>query len=227
MTTFQKSQNTTSRLDNTMPGAHPKASVLIVEGGDEKYFVEALMTYIDQTNAVDILRRSGAEAAISSFRSELKVSNREAVGLIVDADDAPAARWSDIATILNERYSNIPAAPDMNGTVLERKNEPNAGVWIMPDNQSLGEFEHFLIKALRPNDPHWPLAQRYVNNAATVKRLFEEPKTTKAELRAWLAVRREPGLLGEAVRSGDLNLASDCVDALRAWLGRLYPKFDT
>lgn len=227
MTTSRRSQNTISRLDDTMPGAHPKASVLIVEGGDEKYFIEVLMAQIVQTNAVEIIRRSGTEAAISSFRSQLKVSNREAVGLIVDADDAPMTRWSDIATILSGRYLNIPAAPDINGTVLKQRNEPNAGVWIMPDNQSPGEFEHFLIKTLRPNDPHWSLAQRYVNDAATAKRLFEETRTTKAELRAWLAVRREPGLLGEAARSGDLNLTSDCVDALRAWLGRLYPEFAT
>lgn len=210
-----------------MPGAHPKTCVLIVEGGDEKYFIEALMSYTDQTSVVDIKRRRGAQEAISSFRSELKVSNREAVGLIVDTDGDLVARWSEIATILSRRYSNIPATPDINGTVLKQKNEPNAGVWLMPDNQSLGEFEHFLVKALNQSDPHWPLAQRYVSDAAMARRLFRESSTTKAELRAWLAVRREPGLLGEAVRAGDLNVNSNNMNALRSWLGRLHTEFAT
>ena len=185
------------------------------------------MLHADQTSAFDIKRRRGAQEAISSFRSELKVSNREAVGLIVDADGDPIARWSEIATILSERYLNIPATPDTNGTVLRQKNEPNAGIWLMPDNQSPGEFEHFLINTLNLDDPHWPLAQRYVSDATMVRNLFEENRTVKAEFRAWLAVRREPGLLGEAVRAGDLNDKNDCVDALRAWLGRLHTDFTT
>lgn len=218
-----KSLNTTLRSGDTVPGERPNPHVLVVEGSDEQYFFNAWMANLNHADNIDICRRRGSSAAISAFRSALKVADRKAVGLIVDADLDLIARWSDIAIELSKQYKNIPAAPDARGTILSREGGPNAGIWIMPDNRRAGEFEHFLTGAIRLNDPHWPLAQRYIADATSVVKLFDDEKMVKAEFRAWLAVRKNPGLLGEAVEAGDLDLTGEHIINLIDWLRRLFP----
>ena len=92
----------------------------------------------------------------------------------------------------------------------------------MPDNKSSGEIENFAAKMVPKNDPVWPLSKEYIANIPKNARKFALGKTTKAELFAWLAARKEPGRMGAAVGAGDLTLDNEPSKKFLEWLSELF-----
>ena len=51
---------------------------------------------------------------------------------------------------------------------------------------------------------------------------LEYAKTDKSQVHAWLAARKHPGLMGLAVREGDLATDGELCQRFLAWLDRLF-----
>ena len=99
---------------------------------------------------------------------------------------------------------------------------PRVGIWLMPDNQSLGELEDFVAQMIPDNDPVWPLSQDYIDRIPEEHREFNENKTSTAEVYAWLATREDPRQMGAAIGTRDLDIDGDLCTRFTAWLDMLF-----
>jgi hypothetical protein len=119
----------------------------------------------------------------------------------------------------------LPVMPAPGGTIIPANpaiGSPRIGIWVMPDNQTAGELEDFVVPMIPEGDPVWPLSQAYIASIPLASRKFEANKITKSEVHAWLAARRFPGLMGLAPREGDLKTDGPLCQQFLAWLTRLF-----
>ena len=205
-----------------MPGLDKPRHLLLVEGGDEEHFVMAMQRLDENLPHFSVKRRRGVGDVLKNFTTQFKVDGREAVGIVTDANGDLISRWEEIIKQLPDDFGNIPSSPNHAGTILTRSNGQRFGIWLMPNNQSDGEFEYFIEQLIFDEDRIWDQAQHYVHNIHPEDQLFIERKRKKAEIRAWLAVREQPGLLGQAVQANNLNLDAPLARIFSAWLSNLF-----
>lgn len=167
-----------------------------------------------------IIDKGGVGELLSALSGEIKAPGREVLGIVLDANNDPGARWKSVSDRLKKADVVLPEAPERAGVVLP--GEPRVGVWLMPDNQSAGQLEDFVTTMIPANDPVWPLAQGYIGGIPKEHRQFTTAKTSRAELHAWLASRKEPGFMGQAVRRGDLDVEGPLCRRFATWIMTLY-----
>ena len=202
-------------------------NLLVVEGPSDKHVVRHLCERHPPTPEFDIEERNGVAPLLEAIRPDLRVAGRQALGIVVDADDNPAGRWLAVADRLRAAYLEPPLEllePPLElkagGTILD--GTPRAGVWLMPDNHHQGELEDLLVALVPPDDPVWPRASQYINDIPTEHRKFRPQKAQRAKLYAWLAAVEKPRPLGTAVAAGDFVTESPMVTAFVHWLRRLF-----
>ena len=207
----------------------PEASrVLLVEGPDDKHVVRHIRERNKPMPEFDIKDKGSVGEVLSAISSEVKVSGREAVGIMVDANDDPASRWQAVAYKVREVGVALPARPCPGGTIAGQfPNFPRLrlGVWLMPDNSSIGELEHFIAAMIPKKDPVWPLAREYIGQIA--EPAFKPKKKRRAEVHAWLAARQEPRRMGLAIKAGDLDIETAVCNKFVAWLRSLFAESDS
>ena len=214
-----------------MNKASDNCKVLLVEGQDDKHVVEHIAKRAGSVPSFAVLDRGGVDKLLKGVAVEIMRPRQVAVGLILDANDNPEGRWKSVSSELGSMQNDfnvkidLPIRPCRTGTIVEETlDTPRIGVWLMPDNCSNGELEDFVQQMIPKNDPVWPLAKRYIEGIPKEAREFPESKTRKAEIRAWLATRAEPGLMGmgSAIGKRDLEISGSlCVDFVN-WLNRLF-----
>ena len=214
-----------------MNTASDNCKVLLVEGQDDKHVVEHIAKRADSAPSFTVLDRGGVDKLLKGVAVEIMRPKQVAVGIVLDANDNPNGRWKSVSNELGRMESDfnvkidLPISPCRTGTIVEETlDTPRIGVWLMPDNCSSGELEDFVQQMIPKNDPVWPLARRYINGIPKEAREFPESKIRKAEIRAWLATRAEPGLMGmgSAIGKRDLEISGSlCVDFIN-WLNRLF-----
>lgn len=195
---------------------------VLVEGGDDKHFVEHFLKATIQCDIeVTPCRNITGLLAIAATY----VSQESSVGLlaiICDADADPSKRWKEIRKALTDTY--VPEQPDPNGTLVEFSRGQNLAIWMMPDNGSPGAVEDFLSTIRVQNERQTTLAAHAKTTLAAIKRedrLFEAKDENKAELRTWLAWQKEPGApFGLAVNLGCFDLEHDAAKRFAAWFQR-------
>ena len=78
--------------------------------------------------------------------------DRVAVGIVLDANDNVAARWQSLKdSKLEENNIALPDKPESFWHDHRRNSptrRPRIGIWLMPDNQSTGELEDFIVKMI-------------------------------------------------------------------------------
>lgn len=222
-----------------------KERLLLVEGQDDCHFVKQLwnkhfesdgskpLFYEGSIQPFDIMSLGGVEKLCESIPTEINASNREVLGILVDANSDLENRWvkisceikkaiemsgesKDIQIDLNE----IPNAPKPTGTIINSK--PRIGIWLMPCNVSPGELEDFVVNMVPECDPIWPDSKQYISNITMENRKFNNKKTPKAQLFAWLATRSDPGRMGAAIGAGDLSLDNEQSKTFLKWLTELF-----
>ena len=193
--------------------------LLIVEGSDDERVVHRLCERMGVDRNFCIDDKQGLDRLLRSISTELKVAGRLALGIMVDANDNPASRWQAIAGRIGAAGIIVPECLDPGGTTIE--STPRVGIWLMPDNQSGGEIEDFLARLIPANDPQW-LRAKYINDIPSDERKFSLNRATRAELYAWLATRKAPRLMGQAVQAGDLDTDHPIAEAFAAWLTRTF-----
>lgn len=163
---------------------------------------------------------------LNAISLEVREPGRQALGILVDANDNLTARWNAVADRLRRVGYQPPASPDPAGTVIPGNpripGRPRIGVWLMPDNTSTGELEDFVAQMIPGEDPVWPLSQRYIEGIPAADRKFAAHKTLRAQIHAWLAARKDPRQMGLAIRACDLDVDGRLCQKFVAWLTSLF-----
>ena len=196
--------------------------LLIVEGQDDEHVVRHICERHGSIPSFDISSKGNIDQLLDSIELESMVSGRQVLGILVDANANVGARWNAVEHRLRNVNINIsiPSSPDSTGIIID--GVPRIGIWLMPDNESEGELEDFVMQMIPPNDPVWPRAQRYIDSIPAYERKFTEKKTSRAKVHAWLAARREPRKMGVAIRAQDLEIDGTLCCKFIEWLNKLF-----
>ena len=208
--------------------ADSPAKLLLVEGLTDKWAVRGI-----RHNCCDDLRfaiheKKGLPALIGSIQPECKVEDRDALGLVVDADQDPQDHWDRIRESLGEIDIPAPIVPKPEGTLIETAEQfvgvSRIGIWIMPDNRCEGMLEDLLVRLI-PNESTdlYELAQNCVGEARSNRAPFKDAHESKAEVFTWLAWQDPPGLrLHEAVNHRVLDPTRPESSPFVRWFRKLY-----
>lgn len=191
-----------------------------MEGQDDLRVVKNLCERLTLALNFCIQDKKGFEKLAQSIPLEVKAPGRIVLGIMVDANDDPDARWQSIATRLHSAGIETPETRETAGTVID--GSPRVGIWLMPDNQSKGELEDFVTRLVPESDPVWPLADEYIERIPSEDRKFKSHKVSRAKLSAWLATREDPRQMGLAISTGDLDASREPAPTFAEWLRRTF-----
>lgn len=198
----------------------PDSRVLLVEGQDDEHVVRRLREQHQAVPSFSILNKQTISKLLPSISLEIRAPDRQAVGILVDANDDIAARWDAVRSQLSKADILPPTAPDSAGTIID--GTPRVGIWLMPDNESSGELEDFVVRMIPDGDEVWPLSQRYIEEIPEAERKFSAKKKLRAQLYAWLAAREDPRQMGLAIHARDLEVDGELSNTFVAWLTKLF-----
>jgi len=202
-------------------------TVLLVEGNDDKHVLMHLCGN-HHLRLDEIKEHGGIDNLLESFPVRLKAGeDGDIVGVIVDADTNLESRWQGLRDRLNTLgYQNVSAAPEPNGTVIDPPEDtllPRVGIWIMPNNQTTGILEDFLLFLVPRDSQLLAHVETSVQNIPNDQCLFSPLARPKAIIHTWLSWQREPGKpFGTAIMEKFLDPNVVEVELLIAWLRRLY-----
>lgn len=208
-----------------------QAKRLLVEGKKDKRVFPFLMEMNgvdwpqgnEPVDIEDLGRKLLTKPEASAY---LKESGLRFLGVILDADDDADASWRLVKGWFQDHFLDMPDKVRTEGFI----SEPNAddirlGVWIMPDNQTRGMLETFLMLLVREKDQQlWAYAKAACDEA---KAKHHAPFKTVHEDKAWihtfLAWHDEPGpQLHEAVDHAILDPESPHSQSFVAWFRKLF-----
>jgi len=176
----------------------------------------------------EIKSHGGIEELLESFPLRLRASEEgDIIGLVIDANTDLAARWQSLRDrLIDLGYPGVRKDLDPQGTVLEPPADgllPRVGIWIMPDNQTTGILEDFLLSLVPPESRLYAHVRASIASIPEGQQRFKSLDKPKAEIHTWLAWQKEPGKpLGTAITAKFLDPNVAQVDVLIAWLRRLY-----
>ena len=203
-----------------MYDSEPPTKLLLVEGPDDKHVVEHLRRRLAPDLAFCCRSADGIDPLLKAVPLELRLDDRTALGILIDANADVSARWQSIGDLLHKEGMRLPNRPESSGTII--KGDLCVGVWLMPDNSTPGELEDFVAEMIPKDDPVWPLAEKYVDSIPNEDRQFAQGKELRAKIHAWLATRREPQKMGAAIRTGWLDATAPAAKRLADWLTALF-----
>lgn len=204
---------------------------LLFEGPDDRHVVMNLLfnheyegePLCDQFGKNDCKVKEGIENLIDTLSEELKATDLGRLGIILDADTDVARQWARVTRVLDEHgCRSVPAAPSEGGTIVETNEGKKIGIWMMPDNRSVGALEDFVGKLIAEDDTLWPKAQADVNGIPVEDRRFKETYLSKAHVHTWLAWQEQPGTrMGETFKKKYLDPNHPQATAFVDWVKRL------
>jgi len=200
--------------------------ILLVEGNDDQHVVEHIWHSHSHENPLPfhIKNTQGIDNLLSSLPVQLKNMYLQSLGILVDANDDPIQRWNKIIRCIGSNTAmDIQTIPDSdgNGTILD-SDTIKIGIWLMPDNESSGEIEEFILQLIPEGDPIWPRAQQFIDDIPSDLRKFKDSKELRAKIHAWLATCKNPHRMGTAIRTRDLNSSAPLAMRLFQWLNSLF-----
>ena len=203
----------------------PASKVLLVEGKDDKLVVCRLCQRNNLEMQFRIEVKDNIDKLLKSIRLEIEAPERKSIGILVDANDNRDSRWQSVTDRLRKKGIAPPKRPNPAGTIIEGNPDigrPRIGIWLMPDNQSSGELEDFIVKMIPTGDPVWPRSETYIDGIPVDDREFKEGKILRAKVNAWLATREEPRKMGLAIKTEDLEIVGATCVSFVAWLRELF-----
>ncbi len=213
---------------------------LLVEGENDWHVISALCQKhnVPQTFKISPPKASGMNAGgieqlLKNFRLRLRGSagDTKAIGIVLDADNSPDKRWSQVATEierLNERLNigyDIPKGPVSDGVIIAAPNKynPRIGIWLMPNNNTFGAIEDFVTFLIPSEDGLPDYANNVLNKIEDANLNRYGKKRNKAFIHTWLAWQHEPGLpMGRAITANALSADSPIALIFVDWMNRLF-----
>ena len=211
-----------------MPDPDLDPRLLLVEGQDDKHVIRQIVDVCGLGIDITIREAEGIDRLLATIPSRVNVPDRKVLGIVVDANGDPEARWKKVTEKLQESQTlqkaaiQLPTSPATQGTILASIGRtPRIGLWMMPDNAAPGELEDFVRKMIPEGDPVWPKADAYIDDIPE-PRQFQSYKVDKAKVHAWMATRRKPGRMGAAIGAGDLDVGVESCQTFVQWLRELF-----
>ena len=203
------------------PQTPPPPRLLLVEGQNDKHVIGHLWQRIyGSALSFCISDKQSVEQLLRSIGTEARTRGREALGIVVDANDDISSRCEAVADRLRGAGIDPPTRLDPAGTVID--GTPRVGIWLMPDNTSTGELEDFVAKMVPSDDTVWPMSKGYIEGIPRQERKFREGKILRAQIHAWLAAREDPRQMGLAIKTEDLDIDGPLCKRFACWLERLF-----
>lgn len=200
--------------------------VLLVEGVDDEHVMKHICTNRGISHLDEVKEHGNYKELLKAIPVQIKLSEEgDVVGIVIDADTDPFARWQSVRHRLVEvEYPDVPNAPDPNGTILNPPDGsflPRAGIWIMPDNKMPGILEDFLDFLIPQSDALRAHARCSVDSLPEQR--FSDNDRPKALIHTWLAWQEEPGRpYGTAITARFLDPDLPQADVLASWLEQLF-----
>lgn len=204
----------------------PSEKILLVEGRDDREVIYQFCNHhdIDNRNLFKVEAKEGVEELLDDLRVRVRTGVK-VLAVVIDTDTDLKARWDQLCGILTTHGYNCPEKPDEDGTIIAAPNStrPQIGIWLMPDNQTSGMLEDFLLRLTQIGDPLVSRAKQVVERIPASERLFGETKQVKAIIHTWLAWQPEPGTpLGLAITKQYLDPTQNPAPEFKSWLERLF-----
>ncbi|PPQ26751.1 DUF3226 domain-containing protein [Rhodopila globiformis] len=209
-----------------------KSKQLLVEGQDDKFAVVGLMEHYipwpdkrdDAPVFVDAVGSVTEILSATYLRTKLKESSLQILGIMLDADDAPASRWESFRAICRPMFPTFPAELPPGGLIIENAGGIRLGFWLMPDCSSSGMLESFLRHLVPvPAEPLWQHARTSFDAARSLGAACRVVHSDKARVHTWLAWQDPPGeSLGRALTRKTLDPKAPAAAAFVSWFKRLY-----
>jgi len=211
-------------------------SHLLSENGIENKRIDENGKYKISGEYIEITHKDGVDNLLYDVGVELKEPNLKALGFILDADSQEdnggiQSRWESILNSASKTgdIRGDPQQPDDDGTTFlidQPDRYLRVGVWLMPDNESEGAIERFLIELIPENDPLLDKARKCISRIPTDERPFEGDET-KALIRTWLAWQSDPGQPpGQAISADSFDVKAELALQFVNWVQRLFPHLD-
>jgi hypothetical protein len=198
------------------PISRPK--LLVVEGQDDRRFLQALLRYLTLESDFDVQELEGVGnlgERLSALHGISGFAQVQSLGVIRDADrDAQSAFQSLCSGLRNARLS-VPAQPlSVTGA------SPQVAVFIWPDCQNPGTLETLCLSSVNSN-PAMVCVEQYFECLSQKMDVLPRP-ADKARLHTFLASREKPGLrIGEAAERGYWDWDHPAYDPIKQFLRAL------
>lgn len=195
--------------------------VFLVEGKDEKNFIESLLMHMEYNEELYMVVDGGGKDNLSNeLRTLTKTSGFDGVrslGIIRDADDNALGALQSVQTAL---FGAKLPAPNEPLTVAGDINELRTAIYIMPNGRSSsGNLESLCLQALRSSSSHVPItscAEDYFN-------CISIPAGDKALVQVvFSAFERPVPNAGLAAKRGYIPFDSSVFDELKTFLAMLF-----
>lgn len=167
-------------------------SELLVEGKNDQHVIWALCGRhgIPETFTVRTPKdeTGGIDELLDIISVRLKTSGLRALGIVVDADQNVANRWTSVSHRLAiSGYQSIPDQLDPQGTILEQGHLPRVGIWLMPNNELPGMLEDFVKYLVPPDDQLLPKAEQILIEIEQENlQQYSSTHRAKALIHTWL-----------------------------------------
>ena len=198
-----------------------------MEGTDDLHVIRHICGVRSITGLGEVVSNEGIVSLLENIPVRLRFAEEgDILGIVVDADDCPDARWDAVRGRLAEAgFSDVPARPQAGGIIFDAPGSlllERVGVWIMPDNRGPGKLEDLLLSMIPKDDDLLDHAAGCMESIANPR--FRKIDEDKALVHTWLAWQANPGRpYGTAVAAGFLDHNVPEVDAFVSWLNRLFP----
>ena len=165
-----------------------RAKLLLVEGPDDRVFLQELAKRLNKSDDLEIRELVGKARLNKKLEAFRKVDGFEGVtslGIVLDADENAASAFRSVQGALKAAGLPVPAKP-----VKPEPGPPRVSVFIMPDNTNPGELETLCLRTVK-DDP----AMRCVEDLMAcleTRALIRSKSPEKARAQAFLASREDP-----------------------------------
>lgn len=215
-----------------------QSRVLLVEGENDRAFLEALCVKLDIYARVRVAPpkevggcHNSKQGVLNHLKNvmlpQLRDGQLTSLGIVVDADSPPNGGVGDTIALVErivqmEGYS-APTS-EVGGLIFPHEDGlPDFGLWVMPDNMRNGMLEDLVSDAVGADE------QELFNHARTVVDSLPEPRRfkplhqSKAHVATWMAWQRSPGHgLYRAMEDDLLDLQAPGMVKLTAWMRHLF-----
>jgi hypothetical protein len=172
------------------PVSITKKKLLLVEGNDEKNFLEELFRHMRKEDIVDIHDVAGKynfKKNMPTFMKTPGFNDVEAIAIVRDADDSCTSAFQSVEGVLKENSFLPPGRP---GEFSQ--GNPKVGVFIMPDNVNSGMLEDLCLETVKEKEG-MECVNRFIDCANQLENPPKEKDIAKAKVQAFLAIM--PGVL--------------------------------
>jgi hypothetical protein len=200
-------------------------NILLVEGIDDEHAMYGLFQKYNIPDVFSVENCKGIDKLLRGINTRLKSEDIQKLGIVIDADQDIAARWTSLKTIFAKSNFVLPNELPSEGLTLEQ-NSIKIGIWIMPDNNVNGMLEDF-TKFLIPDDDNLlPIVERTLNHieADNLNKYNKHLHKSKALIHTWLAWQEDPGTpQGLAITKKYLTTENkELSDRFIGWIKRLF-----